>query len=171
MSQSVSHSLQQSGMTTTRVEAVMDFLDAEGLVHEVVEHPSATSAVDLAHSVHALLKHTAKTLVLVDGPAYSIAVIPASRRLDLHKLRELLGATGQLRLADEAEIARDFPWSEVGALPPFGPMLPAAAVFDESLLEAKRILCPAGDHRHGVLVDPRDVVRVTAATTGDICED
>lgn len=171
MSQFVPQSHPQGGVTTTRVDAVIDFLDAEGLQYEVVEHPSATSAVDLAHSVHALLKHTAKTVVLVDGPAYTIAVIPASRRLDLHKLRTMLGATSHLRLADEDEIGRAFPWSEVGALPPFGPMLTAAEVFDDSLLEADRMLCPAGDHRHGVLVDPRDVVRVTAARTGDICED
>jgi Cys-tRNA(Pro)/Cys-tRNA(Cys) deacylase len=100
-----------------------------------------------------------------------IAAIPASERLDLHKLRELLGATRQLRLATETEIARDFPTLEVGAVPPFGPRVPAAEVIDSALVQHERILCPAGDHRHSVLVDPRDVVRVTAARTADICED
>jgi Ala-tRNA(Pro) deacylase len=113
----------------------------------------------------------AKTVVLHDGSAYVIAVIPASDRLDLHKLRELLGATRQLRLASEDEIARDFPSLEVGAVPPFGPMVPAAEVIDRALLEQQRILCPAGDHRHSVLIDPRDVVRISAATPADICQD
>jgi prolyl-tRNA editing enzyme YbaK/EbsC (Cys-tRNA(Pro) deacylase) len=113
----------------------------------------------------------AKTVVLHDGSAYVIAAIPASERLDPHKLRELLGATRQLRLATETEIARDFPTLEVGAVPPFGPMVPAAEVIDSALVQHERILCPAGDHRHSVLVDPRDVVRVTAARTADICED
>ena len=89
----------------------------------------------------------------------------------MNKLRELLGATRQLRLASEAEIARDFPSLEVGAVPPFGPMIPAAEVIDSALVEQERILCPAGDHRHSVLVDPRDIVRVTAAKTADISED
>jgi prolyl-tRNA editing enzyme YbaK/EbsC (Cys-tRNA(Pro) deacylase) len=56
-------------------------------------------------------------------------------------------------------------------VPPFGPMVPAAEVIDRALLEQQRILCPAGDHRHSVLVDPREVVRITAASTADICAD
>jgi len=95
----------------------------------------------------------------------------ADCRLDLGKLRALLGATRQLRLASEAEIARHFPSLEPGALPPFGPMVPAAEVIDTALLEQERILCPAGDHSHSVFVDPRDVMRITAADTADISED
>jgi prolyl-tRNA editing enzyme YbaK/EbsC (Cys-tRNA(Pro) deacylase) len=55
-----------------------------------------------------------------------MAAISAADRLDLHKLRELLGTSRSLRLASEAEIARDFPSLQVGAIPPFGPMMPAA---------------------------------------------
>lgn len=97
--------------------------------------------------------------------------IPSSERLDLHKLRELLGATRRLRLADEEEIAREFPSLEVGAVPPFGTVVPAAEVIDRALLDQPRILCPAGDHRHSVLVDPQEVVRLAAARIADICED
>jgi prolyl-tRNA editing enzyme YbaK/EbsC (Cys-tRNA(Pro) deacylase) len=44
-------------------------------------------------------------------------------------------------------------------------------VIDRALLQQERILCPAGDHSHSVLVDPRDVLRITAADTADISED
>jgi len=81
------------------------------------------------------------------------------------------GATRRLRLASEDEIAREFPSLEVGAVPPFGPMVPAAEVMDRALVEQGRILCPAGDHRHSVLVDPREIVRITAAKVADICKD
>lgn len=97
--------------------------------------------------------------------------MPADRRLDLGKLRRLLGASRTLGLATEAQIAADFPRLEVGAVPPFGPMVPAAEVIDERLLMHERVLCLAGDHRHSVLVDPRDIVRITAARTADISED
>jgi prolyl-tRNA editing enzyme YbaK/EbsC (Cys-tRNA(Pro) deacylase) len=56
-------------------------------------------------------------------------------------------------------------------VPPFGPMVPAAEVIDTALLEQQRILCPAGDHCHSVLVDPREVARITAAKVADISED
>ncbi|MGZ4179835.1 MAG: aminoacyl-tRNA deacylase [Solirubrobacteraceae bacterium] len=156
---------------TTRAAAISEFLDGEGIHYELIEHEPTMSAAAEARATHFPPDQVAKTVVLHDGSAYVIAAIPASERLDLHKLRRLLGATSQLRLAGEDEIARDFPSLEVGAVPPFGPMVPAAEVIDRTLLDQQRILCPAGDHRHSVLVDPRDVVRITVAKIADICQD
>lgn len=157
--------------TTTRAEAIAEFLEAEGIKHELVEHEPTMSAAAEARATHHPPDQVAKSIVLHDGSAYVIAAIPASERLDLHKLRELLGATRELRLASEEEIGREFPSLEVGALPPFGPMVPAAEVIDLSLLDHSLILCSAGDHRHSVLLDPHDVVRITAATVAEICQD
>jgi Ala-tRNA(Pro) deacylase len=158
-------------IVTTRVKAIVEFLDGLGIAYELVKHEPVMSATAGARVANLPPEQVAKTVVLHDGSVYVIAAIPASERLDLQKLRELLGATRQLRLATEAEIACDFPTLEVGAVPPFGPMVPAAEVIDSALVHQGRILCPAGDYRHSVLVDPRDVVRVTAARTADICED
>jgi prolyl-tRNA editing enzyme YbaK/EbsC (Cys-tRNA(Pro) deacylase) len=158
-------------MTTTGVEAIIGFLDGVGIAYELIEHPKVMSAGAEARVAHVPAEQVAKTVVLHDGSAYAIVAVAACDRLDLHKLRELLGATQQLRLANETEIGRDFPTLEVGAMPPFGPMVPAAEVIDSALTEQERILCPAGDHRHSVLVDPRDVVRITGAATADIRED
>lgn len=163
---------QSSGeMSTTRAQAIVQFLEGNKIDYELVEHDPVMSATAEARVADRPPDQVAKTIVLHDGDAYVIAAIPASERLDMHKLRELLGATRQLRLADEAEIANDFPTLEVGAIPPFGPMVPAAEVIDRGLMGQERILCPAGDHRHSVLVDPRDVIRVTAARVADICEE
>lgn len=158
-------------LTGTGVEAITGFLEGAGVAFELIEHPPVLSASAEARLVDRAPETVAKTIVLHDGDAYLIAAIPAADRLDLHKLRELLGASRQLRLASEDEIARDFPSLEVGAVPPFGPMVPAAEVIDRTLAAQPRILCPAGDHRHSVLVDPHDVVRVTAATIADVCEE
>ena len=163
--------MESASPAPTRFEAIVEFLDGEGVAHELIEHESTMSAAAEARATHYPPGQVAKTVVLHDGSAYVIAAIPSSERLDLHKLRGLLGATRQLRLASEGEIARDFPTLEVGAVPPFGPMVPAAEVIDRALFDQERILCPAGDHRHSVLVEPRDVVRITAARTADICQD
>jgi Ala-tRNA(Pro) deacylase len=162
---------QRTETTTTRVEAIVEFLDGADVQYELIEHEPTTSAAADARTTHYPPDQVAKTVVLHDGAAYVIAAIPASERLDLHKLRELLSATRRLRLASEEEIAQEFPSLEVGAVPPFGPMVPAAEVIDRALLEPDRILCPAGDHRHSVLVDPRDVVRITSAKSADISQD
>jgi Ala-tRNA(Pro) deacylase len=157
--------------TTTRVGAIVEFLQGDRVDYELIEHEPTMSAAAEARTMHQSPDQVAKTIVLHDGNMYVIAAIPASERLDLHKLREVLGATRRLRFASETEIARDFPSLEVGAVPPFGPMVPAAEVIDSALLEQPRILCPAGDHQHSVLVDPLDVMRITGARTAYICQD
>ena len=156
--------------STTGVAAIAEYLEANGIAFEIVEHTPTMSASAEAEATHHRPSQVAKTVVLRDQRGYVVAVVPASRRLDLHKVRELLGASKTLRFATELEMARDFPAVETGATPPFGPMLPLAEVIDQRLLEEDRILCAGGDHRHSVLVDPRDVVRMTDARTADICE-
>jgi Ala-tRNA(Pro) deacylase len=162
---------QHTAIIPTHVEAITDYLEGAGVTYELVEHEPVMRAAAEASATGQPPDHVAKTIVLHDSKAYVIAAIPASARLDLHKLRSLLGASRQLQLASEDQIARDFPSLEVGAAPPFGPMVPTAEVIDPSLLTHVRILCPAGDHRHSVLLDPREVVRITAAQTADICQD
>ena len=144
------------------------FLRETGVEHELVEHPVAFAAVDEAGAAGVEPASVAKTLVLHDHDGYRLAVIPATRRLDLAPARAALRATRHLRLATEEEIQIAFPGSEVGALPPFGASLPE--VVDIRLLYRERIMCAAGDHRHCVLVDPRELLRVAEPCVADICE-
>ena len=157
--------------SSTPVDAIRVYLEGAGIRYELVEHRPVDTAAAEARAAERRPDTVAKTIVLHDGDVYVIAAISAADRLDLHKLRDVLGADRELRLASEQEIARDFPSLEVGAIPPFGPMLPAAEVIDSALAARERVLCAAGDHRHSVLVDPREIVRVTASTVADICED
>lgn len=158
-------------MSATGIEAVTGHLDGAGVAYQVVEHEPTMSAAAEAASTHRHASEVAKTVILQDGDSYVLAVVPASERIDLHKIRDLLGASKSLRLATEAEIAADFPDLEVGAAPPFGPMTPRAEFVDHRLLLADRVLCAGGDHTHSVVVDPRDVLRITGATAADISED
>ena len=160
-----------AALTTTHAEAIAGFLEGAQVPFGRVAHEAAMSAAAEAHAAGMLPEQVAKTIVLHDGNAYVIAAITAADRLDMRKLRDLLGSGRRLRFASEEEIERDFPSIEVGAVPPFGPMVPAAEVIDSALAAQSQILCPAGDHRHSVLVDPADVVRITAAKVADICEE
>jgi Ala-tRNA(Pro) deacylase len=112
----------------------------------------------------------AKTVVLRDEEGLRLAVVPSSERLDMHKVKLELGSKG-LRLVSEREMAAELDEFEVGAVPPFGPMFQALELVDRRLLDHDRILCCGGDHEHGVLVDPNDMVRAARARVADICED
>jgi Ala-tRNA(Pro) deacylase len=157
--------------TTLRVDAITYFLDRARIRYELLQHEQVMSAATEAVVTQLPPDHVAKTIVLHDGNAPVIAVVPASRRLDLHKVHQLFGAAHRLELAAEDQIARDFPLFDVGAIPPVGLGVPIGEVVDRRLLEVERILCPVGDRRHSVLVDPHDVARIANAQVEDICQD
>lgn len=158
-----------TAMTTTGSAAVAEYLEGQNVAFELIEHEPTMSADAEARAMHRPREQVAKTLILHDRGRCIVAAIPASERLDLRRLRHALGATQSLRLATEAEIAHDFPVLEVGAAPPVGPMMPVAEVVDRRLLDSDRIVCAGGDHRHAVVLDPRDLVRLTDAKIADIC--
>lgn len=153
------------------IEAVTSYLEEQGVSYEVVEHDRTETAMAEARAAGVPADDAAKTIALRDGEAYRLAVIPATRRLDLHKVRDLLDAGKRLRFATESEMGSSFAAFEVGALPPLGPLLPAAEVLDQRLLEHERILCNGGDHQHSLLLDPHEVVQMTQARVADLCED
>jgi prolyl-tRNA editing enzyme YbaK/EbsC (Cys-tRNA(Pro) deacylase) len=83
--------------------------------------------------------------------------------------RDVLGGTHHLRLATEAELRRDFPAFELGAVPPFGTArLPE--VVDVGLLRRDRIVCPGGEHGCSVLISTLDLLRVTQPRVAEICQ-
>ena len=155
----------------TGFQAVTGYLEREGVPFEVVEHERTETAAAEARAAGMPANDVAKTVLLRGDGGYRLAVIPASRRLDLSKVRDVLGDTRGLRLVTETEMASDFGDFEVGAVPPFAPMLHAVELMDESLLDHDRILCCGGDHEHGVLLDPLDLVRAGQARVADLCED
>jgi Ala-tRNA(Pro) deacylase len=152
-------------------EAVARFLEEHDVDFEVVEHEKQFTAAGEAQAAGVEPHDAAKALLVREDGEYLLAVIPASRRLDLRKLRDTLEERPKLRLATEDEIASDFAVFELGAVPPVGPGLPSAEVVDEALLEHDRVLCNAGDHSHSLLVDPEQIVRVGGSRVADICED
>ena len=151
--------------------AATRYLDEQQVTYEVVEHPERFTAAAEARAAGVEPADAAKDVLLRRDGEYILAVIPASRRLDMRKLRDRLGDEGEIRLATEDEIAADFSRFELGALPPFGPVLGTSQIVDRSLLEHDRVLCNGGDHRHSLMVDPNEMVRVTEARVEDICED
>jgi Ala-tRNA(Pro) deacylase len=151
------------------IDAVANFLDHVRAPYQVVEHRDTFAAADEAREAKIALDLTAKTVVLHDHDGFRLAVIPASERLDLRKARVLLGASGHLRLASEAEIEREFPVFDSGALPPFSALVGAPEILDRRLLEHEKVVCSGGDHRHTLIISPREIERLGKPLVADVC--
>jgi Ala-tRNA(Pro) deacylase len=156
---------------TANFDAVTRYLDAMGVAYEVIEHTPTFTANEDARVTGTASTSEAKAVLLRSDGDYRLAVVPASERVDLHKVHELVDLRAVLRLATEAEMGSDFRQFEVGALPPLGPMLPAPELLDRRLLDCDRIVCSGGDHRHSLRLDPRDIMRLANPLVADLCED
>jgi prolyl-tRNA editing enzyme YbaK/EbsC (Cys-tRNA(Pro) deacylase) len=85
-----------------------------------------------------------------------LVVIPASCRLDLHLLRDVLG-DHQARLASEEELGRDFAGYQLGALPPLGALLGSQVFLDPEVLGHDLVVFAAGSQTESIRMRTREL--------------
>ena len=122
------------------------FLDSHGVRYVSIQHSVAFTASEVAESVHVKGRDFAKTVIVKMGSVMAMVVLPASRRIVLYDLREMLGSV-ELRLATEAEFKGAFPDCELGAMPPFGNLYGLPVYVEASLADEAEIAFNAGTHR------------------------
>jgi Ala-tRNA(Pro) deacylase len=137
---------------------VTEYLDARGVPHEVIHHDPSMSSLEEARAVHVDADHVLKAVVIATRAGRAVAVIPASRRLDLHLVREAL-ADPCARLATEDELRSEYPSIELGGAPALGWLLDAETLVDPCVLESDTLVFAAGNRTESVRVQTRDLFR------------
>lgn len=133
-----------------------DYLSANGVQYEVLSHSHSGNSMQTAIASNVPARYLAKAVVLEDGAHTVMAVLPASRRL---QLRELQASDGPgLRLASEAELKDLFRDCEMGAVPPLGAAYGIETIWDDSLMEQPDTYLEAGDHETLVHMKTRDFI-------------
>ena len=144
---------------TVPLSMLREFLDRNQSKYLVISHSVAYTAQGIAALTHTPGKELAKTvMVMVDGKL-AMAVVPASYRVDLFKLKRYLGAD-TVELATENEFRDRFPDCETGSMPPFGNLYGMDVFVDQALAEDYEIAFNAGSHR--------ELVRMTYADFRDL---
>ena len=155
-------------MTGTELTRV---LDHEHVAYERIPHSHTDTARQEATELHLAQDEVAKTIVLVGQHGYVRASLPASERLDLHKVRELLGCGEDTHLATESELAGAYPMFELGAVPPFGGPTGDWAVLDRRLAHRESVVLEAGVHDESVRIRTHDLIRLADPQIADICQE
>ena len=122
--------------------AIKKYLDDQGLAYEAITHREVFTSGDEARAVGTAAGHVAKTLVIKSQEGDSLAVLPASERIDTHKLRDILG-DNHARLATEAEMREEFPDFELGAVPPLGELFDLRFIWTIVWSRRMRLSLPA----------------------------
>jgi Ala-tRNA(Pro) deacylase len=140
---------------------VAKFLENEHYKFERVQHAPAYSAQHLAHELHVSGREVAKTVLLRANGGYEfvVAVLPASKKIDLERASKLFGGA-TLHLATEIEIADHCPDCDFGVLPPFGSRYGMKTIVDSSLAEDESIWFEGNTHEEAIRIKFEDFRRL-----------
>lgn len=137
---------------------------------EVLPHRRVVSSNQEARALGINADTVAKTVVLATASGYSLAVIPASCRLDLPLVRDALRDAGA-RLASEAELLAAFPRYELGALPPLGGLLGVPVLIDPRVLSHETVVFAGGVETQSIKAPTADLFgeepKLVASITSD----
>jgi Ala-tRNA(Pro) deacylase len=152
-------------------DAVTAALTALDIGFELLPHAPVETALAEARVLHVAPEEVAKTVVVRTGSGYLRAVLPASERLDLRKLRGLVGGDKHTHLAAEEDLQRDYPEFQLGAIPPFGGARSDPIVVDRRLIGLASVVVEAGTHDASIRLSTQDLMRVAGEPlVADICQ-
>jgi Ala-tRNA(Pro) deacylase len=142
---------------------IQDELEQRGIGYRTCHHADAFTAQQVAQAEHISGHRVAKVVcVMADGWPVEL-VLPASRRVQLDWVGQLLHAK-EIRLASELEMEQFFTGCEPGAIPALRHWQGVEVVMDGNLRVDGEILFQAGTHRDAIrmhfddwfnLVNPR----------------
>ena len=141
------------------VKKLKEFLDSNGIEYVTISHSKAYTASQVAASAHIPGKELAKTVMIIVDGKMSMAVLPASYRVDFDLLKKAINAK-KVELSSELEFRYSFPNCEVGAMPPFGNLWDMDVYVAESLAEDEEIAFNAGSHVELIRLAYKDYERL-----------
>lgn len=136
-------------------QKLKEFLDSHNVEYVTINHSPAYTAQRIAELAHIPGKELAKTVVVKLDGKFSMAVLPASHRVDLDYLKRGVTADN-VEVASEAEFKNLFPDCEVGAMPPFGNLYDMDVYVAEKLTEDEEIAFNSGSHTELVKLSYKD---------------
>jgi Ala-tRNA(Pro) deacylase len=138
--------------------AVAEFLERRGVPFEAIPHERTYTSIDEARALGIAADEVVKTVVLDTASGHALAVLPASRRVDIRLVRAATG-DAHARLASEEELKRDFPHLELGAFPPLGSLLKVPTYVDLEVLAHDTVVFAAGSQNESVKARTEDLFR------------
>lgn len=134
------------------------YLAAHDVTYDIIEHQPTSSAMEVVGQTRIPREQVLKAVLLRDKQGYVLALLPASERINLGHMRDLLHR--RVRLATETEIANRFADCEMGAIPAIGAAYDLDMVIDDSLTEQPDVYFEGGDHRSLVHMSGADFWRL-----------
>lgn len=135
------------------------YLDKAKIKYKIVRHKTVYTAHDAAQTMRVKLGEIAKTLVIKADKIYLLAVLPASQRIDLGKLKKIVKAK-KIEIAKEGVMKKIFK-IKPGAITPFGEIYKVPVYIDRAMLRAKKVIAGAGTFEESVVMTAKNFLKAT----------
>ncbi len=127
------------------IQKLRQFLDDNLVKYIVITNSKAYTSQGIAATAHISGNDLAKTVMLKKDGELCMAVLPASKQVDLATFAKFTNSD-DVSLASERDFRDRFPDCEVGAMPPFGNLYGLRVYADTSLTHDKEIAFNGGSH-------------------------
>jgi Ala-tRNA(Pro) deacylase len=145
------------------IQKLRQFLDAHNVKYIVITHSKAYTSQGIAATAHISGNQLAKTVMLKKDGELCMAVLPASKQVNLSVFAKLTNSQ-DVSLASERDFRDRFPDCELGAMPPFGNLYGLQVYADPSLARDREIVFNAGSHLELVKLDYADFAKLVKPT-------
>jgi Ala-tRNA(Pro) deacylase len=143
-------------------------LKIRGIPFQELHHPEVYTAQEVAQREHFSGHRVAKVVVVMaDGRPVEL-ILPASRHVNLDRVRQILGAQA-VRLADEREMEWYFTDCEPGAVPALRHWSGVPVLMDRSLNVEGDILFQTGTHQDAVRLNFDDWYELVKPQVASFC--
>lgn len=151
------------------MSTVTQYLTDHEIEFRSIEHHRATTALAEARAVGVPADAVAKTLVLDTKRGHALAVIPASRRIDLDRAAAAIGEP-YVHLATEREISRDLAAYELGAIPPLPGLVGMPVFVDPQVAAHDEVIFAAGAQTESIAMPISSLLDDPWVRVAGLCE-
>jgi Ala-tRNA(Pro) deacylase len=151
-------------------DMLVEALERAGISYEVLEHEPTDRALAEARALGLDAQEVAKTIVVTTSQKNYRVLLPASERIDISKLRDVLEAGKELHLVSEEALSREYGEFELGAVPPLGGR-DDEVIVDRRLEGLAQVVFEAGSHDRSVRVSTAELLAATGARVADVSAD
>ena len=131
------------------MSALIEQLERKHVSYQVMQHAPTGAALEEARALGLYPGVVVKSVLIDTWYGHCVAVIPATRKLDMHLVRQAIN-DHSASIAREWEVLREAPEFPLGALPPFESMLHLPVYVDPEVLDHESVV---------IAVSPTESVR------------
>jgi len=146
-----------------------EYLDEQGVTYHLIQHKQDFTARQAAADTDTPPDEFAKCIVVTVEKEPILAVLPASQRLDIKRLRRYF-ETKDIQLLEEEKQKELFPDCELGAEPPLGNLYNMRTYVSPELIEDEEITFNAGTHSEAIRMKYADFERLAHPITLEMAE-